>query len=50
MFDAGDALVSFYSNETGRSYEVRCYDIMDSEDCEAVWELAASTAGVQVEK
>ena len=44
MFDAGDARVSFYSNETGRGYEVRCYNIMYSEDCEAVRELVASSA------
>ena len=47
MFDAGNARVSFYSNETGRSYEVRCYNIMYSEDCEVVRELAASTAFAQ---
>ena len=44
MLDAGSARVSFYSKETGRSYEVRCYNIMYSEDCEELRELAASTA------
>ena len=44
MFDAGDARVSFYSRETGRSYEVRCYARMTAEDCEQVRGLAESTA------
>lgn len=47
MFDAGDARVSFYSNETGRSYDVRCYNIMYDEDCEEVRGLADSTALAQ---
>lgn len=44
MFDAGDARVTFYSHETGRSYEVRCYAYMTGEDCKEVRALAASTA------
>lgn len=44
MFDAGDARVTFYSQETGNSYEVRCYAYMTGDDCEEVRGLAASTA------
>jgi hypothetical protein len=44
MFDAGDARVSFYSNETGHSYEVWCCARMTGEDCEEVSRLADSKA------
>lgn len=44
MLDAYDARVSFYSNETGRSYEVRCHAYMSGEDCKEVRALAASKA------
>lgn len=44
MLDAYDARVSFYSNETGRSYEVRCHAYMSGEDCKEVRALAVSTS------
>ena len=44
MFDAGDARVTFYSHETGDSYEVECYLRMSKADCEEVRELADSGA------
>lgn len=44
MFDASDARVTFYSNETGDSYDVRCCARMSGEDCAEVRALAASTA------
>lgn len=44
MFDASDARVTFYSNETGNSYEVWCRERMTGEDCKEVRALAASTA------
>lgn len=42
MFDAGDALVSFYSHETGDCYEVECRRYMTRVDCGAVCTLASS--------
>lgn len=44
MFDASDARVSFYSDETGDSYEVACYSRMVADDCKQVCELADSGA------
>lgn len=44
MFDASDARVTFYSQETGNSYEVRCCARMTGEDCKEVRALAAPTA------
>lgn len=44
MFDASDARVSFYSHETGDSYEVECYRRMAADDCKQVRELADSCA------
>ena len=40
MFDAGNARVSFYSQETGNSYEIECYRRMSLADCEKVRSLA----------
>ena len=42
MFDAGDARISFYSQETGDSYEVECRRYMSSADCKEVCALADS--------
>jgi len=44
MFDAGDARVSFYSHESGNSYEVGCCRYMSCADCEEVRALADSVA------
>lgn len=44
MFDAMNARVLFYSNETGNSYEIPCYAYMLRSACEEVRGLAASTA------
>ena len=44
MFDASDARVSFYSGETGDSYEVECYRRMVADDCKQVLELADTSA------
>ena len=44
MFDAGNARVSFYSQETGDSYDVPCSRYMLRADCEDVRMLADSTA------
>ena len=44
MFDAGNARVSFYSRETGDSYEVECRAYMLRAGCEKVRTLADSGA------
>lgn len=44
MFDAGDARVSFYSQETGNSYDVPCSRYMSKAGCEMVCTLADSNA------
>lgn len=44
MFDAGEAQVLFYSQETGECYDVPCSRYMDKADCKVVRTLADSTA------
>lgn len=44
MFDAENARVSFYSQETGDCYEIGCHRRMTVEDCKEVRALADSGA------
>lgn len=44
MFYAGEARVSFYSQETGDYYDVGCYQRMTSDDCKQVRGLSDTGA------